>query len=114
MVDLKKEISKMEGHDVIVLIGVGLLILMTIKLTTALTVFEAKTFLRESLVNIAILMLIADLVIHVGRLEEKILKEEEKILAEEAKIEKEEEKIEAEEELILGKRKPVKAKKKKR
>lgn len=93
MVDIGKELAKLEGHDVVVLLGVAILILITVKLTSALTVFEARSFLRESLINIAILLLVADLVVHVGRLEEKILKEEEKVLAEEKKIIKEEEVI---------------------
>ena len=111
MVDIGKELAKLEGHDVIVLLGVGLLILITVKLTSTLTVFEARSFLRESLINIAILLLVADLVIHVGRLEEKVLAEEERILKEEKKILREEAVLKKMAEEAVLKKRAVKKKK---
>jgi hypothetical protein len=107
---IKKEIKRLEGHDFLVLIGVLILILMTIRLTQSITVYEARSFFRESLINIAILLLVADLIIHVGRLEEKILKEEEEILAEEKKIIREERLIEREMRRLGLKRKKTKRK----
>ena len=109
---IKKEIKSLEGHDVLVLIGVLILILMTVRLTQSITIYEARSFFRESLINIAILLLIADLIIHVGRLEEKILKEEEEIISEEEKIMREEGLIEKQMEMLGLKRKGMKPVKK--
>jgi hypothetical protein len=114
---IKKEIKRLEGHDVLTLLGVLILILLTVRLTQSITVYEARSFFRESLINIAILLLVADLIIHVGRLEEKILKEEEEILTEESKIVGEESLIEKEMgDLGIRRKKmvPKKSKKKKR
>ncbi len=93
---VKKELMRLEGHDVLMLLGILILILMAVRMTESITVLEARSFFRESLINMAILILVADLIIHVGRLEEKILKEEEEILTEEKKIIGEEKLIEKE------------------
>lgn len=93
---LKKELLKLEGHDVLVIIAILVLVLLAVRTTDSLTYIEARSFFRNSLINVAVLLLVADLIMHVGRLEERILKEEEVVLAEEKKIVEEEKLIERE------------------
>ena len=104
---IKKELQQLEGHDVIVLIGILILILVAVRMTQDLSAIEARSFFRESLINIAILLLVADLIIHVGRLEEKILKEEAQILTEEKTIIGEEKMVEKEMTELGMPRRPV-------
>lgn len=82
-------IKNMEHHDKLILVAVVLLLLGAWAFVQDIsTADEARTFVRSELIDLAILLLIADLVIHLGKLEKKILSSERLILEEEKVIER--------------------------
>ncbi len=83
-----EDLKSLEKHDKIILVAVVLLILGAWKLVADLqTEEETISYLRTEIIDLAILLLIADIIIHTGRMEKILLKQEKVILTEEKKIE---------------------------
>ncbi len=86
---IMENIRKMEHHDKLILVAVVLLLIGAWAFVQDInTPGEARSFLRGELIDLAILLLIADLVIHMGRLEKEVLRDDRMILAEEKVIER--------------------------
>jgi len=91
---LVNDVKCLEKHDKLILIAVLLLLLGAWSMINAASVSETESFVRSELIDLAILLLIADIIIHVGRLEKQMFCEGEKIIDGEKHIEREEKRIE--------------------
>lgn len=84
---LWEDLKLLEKHDKLILVAVVLLVLGAWKLVSDLqTEEETISYLRTELIDLAILLLIADIVIHIGRMERLLLSGEQHILQKEKQI----------------------------
>ncbi len=81
-----KDIRELEHHDKLVLVAVALLLVGAWFMIKDLSAAQAGDFVRSELLDLAILILLADMILHMGKIESKLLEGEKKILAEEKKI----------------------------
>jgi hypothetical protein len=85
---IMKDLNELEHHDKLVVVAVVLLFVGAIFMIKDLTAAETTSFIRNEVLDLAILLLLADMIVHLGRIEGKILAGERAILSEEKKIEK--------------------------
>jgi hypothetical protein len=81
-----KDLKELEHHDKLVLVAVVLLLVGAWFMIKDLSAQETTSFVRGELLDLAILLLLADMILHMGRIESKILSEEKEILAGERKL----------------------------
>lgn len=74
-----KDLIDLEHHDKLVVIAVVLLFVGAIFMIADMNAAETTGFIRGSIIDLAILLLLADMIIHLGKIEGKILAEERKI-----------------------------------
>ena len=79
MDDLIKDLKSLERHDKLIALAVILLLLAAWSMVQGISAAEARQFLRFELIDLALLLLMADIVIHLGKIERKIYSEEKKI-----------------------------------
>ena len=79
MAGLIEDLKNLEKHDKLIAVSVVLLLIGAWSMLRDLQALEARAFVRSELIDLAILLLMADIIIHLGKIERKLYKEEKKI-----------------------------------
>jgi|GEM_PF-6770455 len=84
-----QDLKELEHHDKLVVVAVAMLFVGAIFMIKDMTANETTSFVRSTIIDLAILLLLADMIVHLGKIEGKLLQGERAILKEEKKIERE-------------------------